>query len=70
MRLGQTHKHLGMRLDPKLSYENHLWSVFSRVNKAIGILKKFQSTLPRKSLVTIFKSFTKPHLDYGDVIYD
>ena len=64
-----THKHLGMRLDSKLSYENHLWSVFSSVNKTIGLLRNFQSTLPSKSLVTTCKSFIRPHLDYGDVIY-
>ena len=26
--------------------------------------------LPRFSLLTIYKSFVRPHLDYGDVIYD
>ena len=26
--------------------------------------------LPRSSLLTIYKSFVRPHLDYGDVIYD
>ena len=59
-----------MILDSKLSYENHLQSVFSRVNKAISFLRKFQLTLPRKSILTIYKSFIRPHLDYSDVIYD
>ena len=54
-----THKHLGMILDSKLSYENHLQSVFSRVNKTIGLLRKLQPTLPRKSLLTIDKSFDR-----------
>ena len=27
-------------------------------------------SLPRSSLLTIYKSFVRPHLDYGDVIYD
>ena len=31
---------------------------------------KFQPTLPRKSLVTIYKSFVRPHLDYDDAVYD
>ena len=31
-----THKHLGMILDSKLSYENHLQFVFSRVNKTLA----------------------------------
>ena len=26
--------------------------------------------LPRYSLITIYKTFLGPHLDYGDVIYD
>ena len=26
--------------------------------------------LPRSSLLTIYKSFFRPHLDYGDVTYD
>ena len=59
-----------MILDSKVRYENHLQSVFRRVNKTIILLRKFQSTLPRKSLVTIHKSFIRPYLDYGDVIYD
>ena len=54
----------------KLNYENHVQSVFRTVNKTIGLLRKFQPTLPRKFLVTIYKSFIRPHFDYGDVIYD
>ena len=59
-----------MILDSKISYENHLQSVFSRAKKTIGLLRKFQPTLPRKYLVTIYKSFIRPHLDYGDVVYE
>ena len=64
-----TQKHLGMRLDSKLNYENHLQSVFRTANKTIGLLSKFQPNLPRNSLLTICKSFIRPHLDYSDVIY-
>ena len=28
------------------------------------------SVLPRSALLTIYKSFIRPHLDYGDIIYD
>ena len=28
------------------------------------------SVLPRSALLTIYKSFIKPHLDYRDIIYD
>ena len=52
-----THKHLGMIIDSKLSYEGYLQSAFSKVNKAIGLLRKLQLTPSRKSLVTIYKPF-------------
>lgn len=63
------HKDLGMVLDSRLSYED-IKSVLGKVNKMIGLLWKFQPILPWHYLITIYKSFIKPHLDYGDVIYD
>ena len=38
--------------------------------KGIGIIKKLSKTLPRHALITIYKSFVRPRLDYGDIIYD
>ena len=64
------HKHLGMLLDDKLSYEHHLKFVLNKIKKAIGLLREFQQILPRRSLITIYKSFIRPHLDYGDIVYD
>ena len=29
-----------------------------------------QNALPRQVLITIYKAFVRPHLDYGDIIYD
>ena len=65
-----TQKHLGMLLDTKLDFHGHLKSIFNKVNKTIGLLRKLHNTLPRLPLLTIYKSFVRPHLDYGDIIYD
>ena len=65
-----TQKHLGMFLDTKLDFQEHLKSIFSKVNKTIGLLRKLHHILPRSPLLTIYKSFIRPHLDYGDIIYD
>ena len=35
-----------------------------------GKITRLRDILPRDSLVTIYKSFMRPHLDYSDVIYD
>ena len=59
-----------MILDFKLNFQENLENMLNKVNKTIGLLRKLQNTLPRPSLLTIYKSFVRPHLDYGDVIYD
>ena len=64
------HKHLGMIFDSKLSFDEHLKSVFKKISKTVGLLREFQGTLPRTSLIAIYKLFARPHLDYGDITYD
>ena len=61
-------KHLGMFLDCKLYFEEHLKTIVNKINKTIGLLRKFQNFLPRKSLLAINKSFIRPHLDYVGII--
>ena len=59
-----------MQLYKKLNFEEHLNKVESKVNKSIGIICKLQNVLPRSALLTFYKSFIRPLLDYGDIIYD
>ena len=40
--------------------------MLKKISKILGLLRKFQSFLPRTSLITIYKSFARPHLNYGD----
>ena len=66
----QSHRHLGLTLDSQLSFNEHISATLSIVNKLTAVLRKFQTVLPRHSLLTIYKAFIRPHLDYCDVIYD
>ena len=50
-------KHLGLTLDVKLSFTNCINDKINKTWKGVGLL-------------TIYKSFIRVHLDYGDVIYD
>ena len=61
------HKHLGMILDTNLDFQEHLKDKLSKISKTI---RKLQKLLTRASLLTINKSFIRPHLDYGDIIYN
>ena len=63
-------KHLGSFLHPKLSFDEHIRCTFIKTRKTIGLIRKLQPIIPRTALLTIYKSFLRPHLNYGDIIYD
>lgn len=63
-------KHLGVTLDGKLTLDEHVNNVLSKVNQTIDLLRKLQNLLPMSTLITIYKAFGRPHLDYGDFLCD
>ena len=63
-------KHLGLHLDSKLYFDIHIKAILTKVNRTLSLLRKFHQLLPRPSLITIYKAFIRPHLNYGDVIFD
>ena len=53
-------KHLGLILDEKLNFKQHVDSAISKVNKGISVIKKLRHTFPRKSLINLtFTNFVK-----------
>ena len=61
---------MGVYLDGELDFRKHLQNMFKKINKTINSLRKLQNNLPRVALVTIYKLFIRPHLDYRDILYD
>ena len=39
LKLVQSHKHLGLKLDPKLNFNEHISSILSIVNKLTAVLR-------------------------------
>ena len=60
-------RHLGLIIKEKLNFEQYIDSAISKVNKGISIIYRFRYRLPRKSLITIYKTFLRPRID---IIYD
>ena len=58
-----------MHLDEKLNFNHHINEKIAKANKVIGLICKLAHVLPRQLLITIYKCFIRPHLDYGDIIY-
>ena len=63
-------KHLRMYLDETLNFNLYIKEKMSKALKGTGIIKKLSKSLPWHSFVTKYKSFVRPQLDYGGIIYD
>ena len=63
-------KHLRIHLDEELTFKHHINEKINKANKGIGIIRKLNNILPRSVLLTIYRSFVRPHLEYDDVMYD
>ena len=41
-----------------------------KISKTLQLLQKLHNLLPRSALITVYKSFVRPCLDYGDILYN
>ena len=62
-------KYLDLFLDSKPNFFDHVNEKIKKGTKGINFFRKMDFLLQRPFLFTIFKSFVRPHLVYGDVIY-
>ena len=62
------HKHLSIVLDSKLGFKFYVDQEVIKCNKLIALIKRFSVIVLRKAVLPIYKSFIRPHLDYGDVL--
>ena len=59
VRKSANRKHLSLILDEKLTLDDH-----------ISTLRRLYHYISHDPLVTVYRSFIRPHLDYADVIFD
>ena len=62
-------KDLGLFLDFKLRFIDQINEKI-KATKVVNVIRKMNLLLPHSSLLTIYKSFVRRHLNYGDVIYN
>ena len=62
-------KHLGLILDPSLSFKKHLNEKIIKAKKNIGIIKDLSIFLPQKTFHLMYRARVRSHLDYCDIIY-
>ena len=59
-------KYLGVTIDNKLTWHQHIENIKNKINIGIGILTKMHHFLQEDTLVSFFNAFVKPYVDYGE----
>ena len=60
---------LGVRIDDKLTWRNHIDHVNNKINKCIGIFYRLRRAFTRKWLTKLYNAQVLPHLNYCNIIW-
>ena len=64
-------KYLGILINSDLSWSPHVAKLCSKVRKLVGLLyRQFYKHADSATLLTLYKSFIRPHLEYGSIVWD
>ena len=58
-------KYLGMNLDSKLLFKNHIKQIKVKVAKGVSILSKLRFLFPKSTLLLLYYALVHPHLLYA-----
>ena len=58
-------KYLGIYLDYKLNFLDHIKMVKIKVARSVGILRKLKYVLPKDSLIQLYHSLVHSYFVYG-----
>ena len=64
------HKHLGLILNDKMTWTDHIEYLTDKVARRIGILRSLKYKLSRSCLRTVYVTHIRSILEYCDVIWD
>ena len=66
----ENHAHLGMSFSKDLRFHQHINEICKKVNRTLNPLYPIASYIPREILDQIYKTYTRPHFDFYDTVYD
>ena len=62
-------KYLGIKLNQKMKWSDHIDYIQSKVAKRLGLLKSVKHFLPVRSREIMYNTTIQPILDYGDIVW-
>jgi ribonuclease P/MRP protein subunit RPP40 len=66
----QSYTNLGLTLNNKFTWEDHITRIASKASKRVNIINRFRLLLPRHTLIRTYLSMIRPVLEYANIIYD
>ena len=64
------HKHLGLNLNSKGVWKDHVNEIYSKACSRLNILRMLKHSLDRNFLEKLYFGFIRPILEYGNIIQD
>ena len=58
-------EYLGVLIDYKLSWNNHIDTILLKISRTVGLLLKLRHFVPFSTLISIYHSLIAPYLRYG-----
>ncbi len=62
-------KLLGIIIDESLTWDKHIYKMYYKISKKLGMLKILKKFIPCNTLLMLFNSLVLPHFDYANVIW-
>ena len=69
LKVSSTERDLGVVLDDKLTFENHLQSKINKANSIMGIIRRTYTYLDNDSFLLLYKALVRPHVEYANQIW-
>ena len=60
---------LGVEIDNKLKFNNHINSISNKISKNAGVLYKLRQFVPQNILITIYRSLVESYLNYCTLLF-
>ena len=67
--LSEEEKDIGVIIDSDLSFESHISSKINKANSVLGLIARNMEYKDEYTLLTLYKSIVRPHLEYANQIW-
>ena len=64
------HKYLGVELDSKLTWNEHISAITGKANSSLSFLRRNLYNCPEQIKMQAYHSLVRPHLEYAFSVWD